>query len=172
MVEFAGDNLLLTSVKTSDVQQIIEWSRAYRESFFLLRSFLPLASEEIIIELNTANQFYLIVRELKTEKACGLVKISNLNSPSGLCHLSFTMRPAENNLKLMQEALEIILDRAFSKHKARRIYVDLFPEEKESKELLTRLLFVKEGVLKEHFYTKNKFLDIELFALDKAEYYK
>lgn len=172
MVEFAGDNLVLTSVKTVDVKQIIEWSRLSRESFFMLHSLLPLASEDIIIEMNTPNQFYLMVKEIKTQKSQGLVKISNLNSPGGICSLGFTMRPSNNNIKLMQEALELLLERAFSKHKARRVYVDLFPDEKESKELLTRLLFIKEGRLKDHLYTKNKYHDLELFALDKTEYYK
>lgn len=171
MVAITGDNVILDSLKTSDVLQVIEWSKNSPESFFLLNSILPITSEDLILELNSTNRLLYVLKDKKGNKI-GLIRVYNINTATKRASIDFTMRPSQNNTKIIQEALEIVLQRLFEKQNITKIYNHCLKQENELKIVLTKLLFKKEGDFKEHFFWNNAYHDVEIFALAKEDYYK
>ena len=81
----------------------------------------------------------------------------------------------ENDYKgkgLMSEAIIPIVDYGFIQMELNRIEAVIEPENKTSIKLINRLNFVKEGLLREHYYNdkNNKMEDSIVFALLKSEY--
>lgn len=171
MVELAGEYVKLDNLKTSDVRQLIEWSKNTRDSFFLLNSVLPVTGEDLVLELNAADHFLFIVQDNKNNKL-GAVKAFNLNSVSKRGNIAFTMQPSNNNTKLMQDALEVVLARIFEKQAITKFYLHCLSHENELKLVLAKLLFKKEGHLREHYYWNNNYHDVEIFALNKEDYFR
>lgn len=171
MVEISGEQVILDNLKTSDVRDVLEWSKNSRDSFFLFNSVLPITSEDLILDLNAQDRFLYLVRDKKNNKI-GLVKVFNINSLTKRASISFTMLPSRNNTKLMQESLEIVLERLFEKQSSTKIYTHCLKSELELKMVLEKLMFKKEGVFKEHFFWHNSYHDVEIFALNKEDYYK
>lgn len=171
MAELAGNNIVLESVKTTNVKQIIDWSIDSNDSYFRLNSVLPISSEDLILELNASTRNLFVVKDSKNNNI-GLIKSYNINTITRRALLSFTMQPSNNNTKLMQEATEIIIDRLFTKQNMTKIYTHTLQHEKEMKSVLAKLLFKKEGSLKEHLYMNNKYYNMDIFGLTKEDYYQ
>jgi len=72
----------------------------------------------------------------------------------------------------MQEALEVVLSRVFEKQKISKLYLHCLTHENELKIVLNKLLFKKEGELKEHLFWNNNYHNVEIFALHKEDYYR
>ncbi len=171
MTELAGNTVSLTNFKTSDVLQSIAWSISSPESFFLLNSVLPLTSEDLVLELNTPDRDLYLINDKKGARQ-GLLRIYNINKINKRALLALTLLPSGNNAKILQEAGELAIEKLFSKDGITKIYAHALSYEQEYKLILNKLLFKKEGTLKEHFYFDNKYLDVEIFGLAKEDYFK
>jgi RimJ/RimL family protein N-acetyltransferase len=132
---------------------------------------LPITSEELVLELNASGRFLFVVRDKKNNKI-GAVRAFNLSATAKRGSIAFTMQPSNNNAKLMQEALEIVLVRLFEKQEITKLYLHCLEHEAELKVILAKLLFKKEGQLREHFFWNGKYHDVEIFALSKEDYYR
>jgi len=132
---------------------------------------LPLTSEDLLLLLNSKTTQLFIIRD-RRENRIGLIKAYNINTLSKRANLAFTMLPSGNNTKLMQEAAEIVLERLFSKTGITKVYLQCLNRELEYKVVLTKLLFKKEGELKEHLFRQGKYYNLEIFGLSKEDYYR
>jgi ribosomal-protein-alanine N-acetyltransferase len=75
------------------------------------------------------------------------------------------------NQGIMSEALRTIIKYGFEKESINRIEAQVFSENTASQNLLQKLAFNQEGILREKFYLHDKFYDLLCFALLKKDYY-
>jgi ribosomal-protein-alanine N-acetyltransferase len=70
----------------------------------------------------------------------------------------------------MSEAIVPILNYGFNNMNLERIEAFVSPNNTPLIKLLTKMKFKKEGLLKHHYFDKNKMDDSIVFALLKSEY--
>ena len=71
---------------------------------------------------------------------------------------------------LMSEAITPIIKYGFETMKLHRIEAFVEPKNEASIRLITKLNFVKEGVLREHYFSNNQMEDSIVYSLLKHEY--
>ena len=82
----------------------------------------------------------------------------------GLCNDDY------KNKGFMSEALMVILDYGFSKMNLNRVEAFIDPNNIPSLKLVDKFGFVKEGLLREHYYHDGRMEDSVVFGLLKEEY--
>lgn len=70
----------------------------------------------------------------------------------------------------MTEVISKIIEFGFNNLGLNRIEAFVEPENMGSRKVLEKVGFTEEGILKEHFYWRNRFVDNVLYAMLKKEY--
>ena len=171
MPRLDGSKVHLESVTPQHIAQIRGWSIKTRDSFFLSKTTLMASTDDLALLISSLNhQFYLITDHSRTPQ--GVLLFSNIHNPQHIAEVSLTMQPAQNNTKLMRDALETGLTDLFGKKNIRKVYCHCLTHETELKKVLLECLFKKEGQFKEHLFFHNKYNDQEIFGLSKKDFYK
>jgi diamine N-acetyltransferase len=97
----------------------------------------------------------------------GLYKINMLHQHAVL---KLRITPDVQGRGLGYKIFIMILDYAFDYMNIRKILSDNFSANKQIGAMKTKLGFVKEGVLRKHYYHKGEFRDAEVYNLLKEDY--
>jgi [ribosomal protein S5]-alanine N-acetyltransferase len=98
---------------------------------------------------------------------CGYHKI---NKPHFKAEIGYDLRPAYWGKGIMKEAISCMLTYGYEELQFNRIEAFVDPENIASSKLLTRLGFRYEGLLRDAFFEKGKFVDAELYSLLRHEH--
>lgn len=85
-------------------------------------------------------------------------------------HIGYELAPEYWGRGYMTEAIQQIIEFGFSHPGLNRIEAYVEPKNTGSRKLLENTGFREEGILKEHYYWKNQFVDTVIYALLKKQF--
>ncbi|TSB47797.1 GNAT family N-acetyltransferase [Alkalicoccobacillus porphyridii] len=119
-------------------------------------------------ESNRGIRWGIIVKETGT--FIGTVGLNNLSIPTKKAELGFELHPSHWNKGLMTEAAKEVLRYSFKDLALFRIGAVTFPQNEPSIQLLKRLGFVQEGLLRGYLYQNDSTHDALIFSLMSTEW--
>lgn len=164
MPDIIGKYVSLESVRPQHIPQIISWSTATRDGYFLLESTLPLSTDRLALELIDQKRQLFIIKDTKNISQ-GLIKVFNTDATHRHGHIQWTMQPSKNNTKLMTEALQLLANQVAIKQKLRTLYTFCLPHELEYKKVLTTVGFKKSGTFKDQLFMHNAYVSVDVYSL-------
>jgi ribosomal-protein-alanine N-acetyltransferase len=78
-------------------------------------------------------------------------------------------RPESRGKGYMAEAVRLFIDYLFDLHNIQRIQLTLMPANQASRRVAEKCGFKSEGILRQSFFQKGRFVDLELFSLLRDE---
>ena len=118
----------------------------------------------------TGMALQFVVVEKSTGIAVGTCLLFRYDEASARAELGFVLGRAHWGKGYMREAIAGLIDRAFGPMALRRLEAQIDPRNASSRNLLQRLGFVKEGLLRERWMDGAEVSDSELFGLLRREW--
>ncbi len=111
-----------------------------------------------------------VLAERATQRVIGTLLFFNFNEPSARAEVGYILGEAHWGKGLMHEALQGWLRCGFETLGLRRIEAEIDPRNTASRKVLMRLGFVREGLLRQRWFTKDELSDSELFGLLQSDF--
>lgn len=112
------------------------------------------------INKKTRESLIFSVKLKKESKLIGNIRLFNINKIHHRCELSFLFFDKTEWFKgYATESVGAICDYSFDQLFIHRIHADYYAENLASKKLFKKLGFSIEGVFKDHFFYKDRFID-------------
>ena len=99
--------------------------------------------------------------------SCGF---HNFSSEHFRAEIGYELHPAFWQQGITTEAVSAIISFGFDTYKLNRIEAFIDPDNLASRKLLEKIKLVSEGILRDYFFEKGRFVDGEIFALLKKNY--
>ncbi|WP_293945180.1 MULTISPECIES: GNAT family N-acetyltransferase [unclassified Sphingobacterium] len=99
--------------------------------------------------------------------SCGF---HNFSSEHFRAEIGYELHPAFWQQGIMTEAVSAMISFGFEGYKLNRIEAFIDPDNLASRKLLEKMNLVSEGILRDYFFEKGRFVDGEIFALLKKNY--
>ena len=112
----------------------------------------------------------LVVADKASDRAIGTALLFRLEEGSARAELGYALGRAHWGRGLMHEALSALLGRAFGAMALRRIEAEVDVRNAASAQLLRRLGFAREGLLRQRWVAKGEARDVEMFGLLRDEW--
>ena len=106
------------------------------------------------------------------DQIIGTTTLFNLNFDNRRCELGYGLDRAEWGKGYMQEALQALLDHAFTRLELHRIEADVDPRNMNSIRTVEKLGFQREGYLRERWQVNGEIQDALFFGLLRPEWEK
>jgi ribosomal-protein-alanine N-acetyltransferase len=106
----------------------------------------------------------------ENQRIIGTVGLNGLHLPNKRTEIGYELHPSFWKMGFATEAITEILSFSFNKLDLNRIGAVVFPENTASLELLFRLGFTKEGLLRDYIYQNNQSHDTYVLSLLKSEW--
>ncbi|WP_107312577.1 GNAT family N-acetyltransferase [Burkholderia metallica] len=170
-VTLSTSRLVLRPLREADAHAFFEiWSDAEAMRYF---SFAPMTRVEQAVErvarnltTSASGQDLICVLELReTGEALGECALFHANEQCRRAEIGFSLRRAFWRGGYMREAASAVLDHAFDTLRLNRIEADIDPRNVASAQLLERLGFTREGVLRERWIVGDEVSDSALYGL-------
>jgi RimJ/RimL family protein N-acetyltransferase len=168
MLDITGKYVSLELVRPQHIPQIISWSAASRDGYFLLESTLPMSTDRLALEIADPKRQLFILKDVKN-KYQGLLKIFNLDTTHRHGHLQWTMQPSKNNTKLVTEAVQLAIQNLTSKQDLNIFYTMCLPHELEFKKVLSTVGYKRSGTFKDHIFMRNAYVPVEIYSFNLKE---
>lgn len=162
-----GERIQLRKVEEEDLDLIVKW-RNDPEILRWLFSYLPLSHPkqkkwyEKYVEDDTQEIFVI---EMKEKTPVGTVGLSNIDHRNQKAELGILIDKNWQKKGIGKEALELLIDLAWSEMNMRKIKALVFEENEAAIKLYKSCGFVEEGVLKKEAYKDGEFKDVVVMAL-------
>jgi ribosomal-protein-alanine N-acetyltransferase len=111
-----------------------------------------------------------VVAEKASDRAVGTCLLFRLEEASQRAELGYVLGRAHWGRGLMQEALSALVGAAFGPFGLRRLEAEVDTRNLRSAQLLQRLGFTKEGVLRQRWVAKGEAKDVEMYGLLRSEW--
>ncbi|WP_322081489.1 GNAT family N-acetyltransferase [Burkholderia sp. BCC1972] len=163
--------LVLRPLRDADAQAFFEiWSDAEAMRYF---SFSPMTQIEQAearvarnLQTSATGQDLICVLELReTGEALGECVLFHANEQCRRAEIGFSLRRTFWRGGYMREAASAMIDHAFGTLRLNRIEADIDPRNVASAQLLERLGFVREGLLRERWIVGDEVSDSALYGL-------
>ncbi|RQS37273.1 N-acetyltransferase [Burkholderia sp. Bp8992] len=163
--------LVLRPLRDADAQAFFEiWSDAEAMRYF---SFSPMTQIEQAearvarnLQTSATGQDLICVLELReTGEALGECVLFHANEQCRRAEIGFSLRRTFWRGGYMREAASAVIDHAFGTLRLNRIEADIDPRNVASAQLLERLGFVREGLLRERWIVGDEVSDSALYGL-------
>ncbi len=99
----------------------------------------------------------------------GTIGLFNYNKIHGFIEIGYALSREYWNKGIMTEALNIVNRYCYDELNVNRIEANCFIENIGSKKVLEKCGFRSEGILREKFYAKGKYNDVEIFSKIRNE---
>ncbi|RYZ92730.1 MAG: N-acetyltransferase [Proteobacteria bacterium] len=119
-------------------------------------------------DLESTKEFLWFVAEGKS--LVGQVSIQNVNAAMLTAEVAFTVAPEARSRGIASAAVLALTDLVFKASTIRRLTALVHDGNIASKQVLTKVGYKQEGLLREHFLVNGKPTDEAYFAILKAEF--
>ena len=153
-------NFLFTTENNEDYWEISSTQTPY--SKYILKKYIENAHQDIY----EAKQYRFVICNINNEPV-GMIDLFDFNPQHYRVGLGILILPKYQNLGYSSEALELIIDYAFSYLNVHQIYANITPDNFKSIALFEKFNFKKSGIKKDWIYTNNTFKDEILYQLIK-----
>ncbi|PIN76962.1 hypothetical protein COV17_00215 [Candidatus Woesearchaeota archaeon CG10_big_fil_rev_8_21_14_0_10_36_11] len=169
-------NCYLSSLEYSDLEFIKKWRN---EQIDIIRQSKPLTSQnqeeywERIANSTTEILFAILDLAGTFIGYCGFTNICSLSSRAELSFLLDTeiQEGSEKYLHIFEDVLRMLLEYGFERLNFNRLFSETHCFRERHLMVLEKVGFVKEGVLRNHVYKKNKFHDSIIHSVLREEYF-
>lgn len=167
--------LVLRPLKESDSELLFLW-RNQLEYIKNTKSFrLPkhegLEREwvnHMMLEKSNSTVFFIITAD---EASIGLVQLSNIDWISRNAYFGIALCDDSAKSKgYGRRVTKLVLDYAFNELNLHKISVEILDFNLSSIHLFESIGFIKEGVMREHYFWSNTYHDVNLYGLLKEDY--
>ena len=86
--------------------------------------------------------------------------------------IAYDLHPNFQGQGIMQDAIKVCIKYAFNKMNAQRIEAVMLPENEKSANVLLKLGFQYEGILRQYKFFRHKMHDVKSFSFVKSDYEK
>ena len=162
-------------VETIDMlKDVLNQGTQEQLTFFGLQDTAQLKKELTKIERKLSNRavdwrkWNLI--EKATGKVIGNCGFHNWFTDHERAELGYFLHENYRNKGFMSEALDCVIQNGFYKMKLNRIEAFISPDNLPSTKLITKLGFIQEGLLRQHYKHENHIHDSLVYSLLKSEY--
>jgi len=169
--ELKTERLILRKISESDAKDFFA-IRSNAQIMEKLDKELASSIEEVIllikkienaIEGNLGINWALCLKE--NNKLIGVVGFHNIYKDHHRAEIGYALLPEFQRQGIMKEAIQAMINFAFSELKLHSIEAKVNPNNEASISLLTGFGFVKEAFFKESYYFKEQFLDTAIYSL-------
>ena len=170
-----GSKAYLKVLEERDLERIFRWKNNY-ELCALIKAYpLPIARHEteewFKKNQSDKNQILLGIFELESKELIGIVRLMFIDWVSSVAELGiFIGDESARGKGIGREATKLILGYAFQGINLRRIYLRVSESNTKALHLYESCGFIKEGVLREHFWINGQYQNIVLLGILKNEY--
>lgn len=174
--ELETKRLLLREIKQSDSQDIFQYFSSDEVTrFYDVESFTTIKqAEELIQRWKERFENGQVIRwgiALKSDnRIIGTCGFHGWMKQHHKAVLGYELAPEFWRQGCMTEVTQKIVEYGFKNLELNRIEAFVEPENAGSRKLLEKIGFSEEGILKEHYYWKNQFVDNIIYAFLKKEY--
>jgi len=163
-----GNKINLRIMEKKDMPIVKEWVN----DIDFIGDFEPITQETIIdlekqYESLTEGQWFFI--EKKDSIKIGYVAYF-LTGVSKQTEIGYALIPDERRKGYGTEAIQIIIDYLFLSKSINRIQAEINPNNIGSQRVLEKAGFVKEGILRESFYSRGEWRDTAIFSVLREEW--
>jgi len=170
------DRFVLREIKQEDSSDIFHYfSLDEVTKFYDVESFTSVEqAEELIQRWNDRFKKEQAIRwgiTLKSEnKVIGTCGFHGWAKNHYKAHIGYELAPEYWGQGYMTEVVKKIIEFGFNHLALNRIEAYVEPKNTGSRKLLENIGFREEGILKEHYYWKNQFVDTVIYALLKKQF--
>jgi len=176
--KLSTDRLILRQITYKDIDVLYDIYK--REDVMIYFGIFPVKKKdqienmirqyEISFHQKNSIRWGLFLKE--TEELIGSCGFHNWNKGFSRAEIGYELHPNYWNKGLMSEALREILRFGYYEMALNRIEALVYPENKNSNNLLEKLGFKNEGMLKEYAYFRNKYQDLNIYSLLRKDFFK
>lgn len=167
----AGQRLLLREMVEADGPAVLQMRSNVEVMRYLDRE--PAKSLEDALEYIKKIQFGIssnsgitwAIAQPETDMLIGTIGFWRLDMAHYRGEIGYMLQPEYQGKGLMQEAMELALEYAFTQLKLHSIEANVNPDNLASKKLLERNGFVQEAYFRENYFYNNRFLDSVIYSL-------
>lgn len=171
------DRLLLRSLHFIDAPALFAYfSKDEVTEFYDLPTFQSLEeAHELLLAWQNRYQNQEAIRWAITlrqqpERLIGTCGFHNFSTENFRAEIGYELHPDFWKTGIMTEAIKALIPFGFETFDLHRIEAFIHPTNISSRKLLEKVGLQSEGVLRDYFYEKEKFVDGEIFSLLKKEY--
>jgi ribosomal-protein-alanine N-acetyltransferase len=175
--ELGTDRLDLVEPRMSHAQDIAEYMRDGRVQQHLPNIPDPYTEddaeqyiEQKHEEMSPDNLLFWSLHHREDERVIGLANIHGIDTSNRNGELGYGLNPDYWGKGLMTEALQSIITYGFNAHNLYRIEAKTAERNTNSKNLLERLGFTKEGTLRDHMEIRGGRVDNAVYSMLRAEW--
>ena len=171
------EQILLRDVRLSDAEAYYQYLNQPEVKLYIPDSCLPASAEQAKKELQFFRNLhsrrisiYWAIAETSSGTmigACGFEKWSRIHKR---LELAYDLNPKYWRQGIATKSIHAIIDHAFKIMQVERVEAFLDPSNIASAGLLSKLGFTKEATLKKYRFFKGEHIDIDLYAVTKAEW--
>lgn len=162
---FETENFLIRETTENDLEDVVRMENANDTEQFIA----PYSSDEHLQIANHPEALHLLAIKKETEKPVGFFIINLVDRK----HHSLEVRRLvidDKGKGSGQEMINWVLKWCFEELKYRRIWFDVFCDNKRALRLYDFYGFVKEGVLRDSFFDGEKYRSIQIMSMLHDEY--
>ncbi len=173
-----GDRIVLRKIKTSDTDDMFEYSSNPETSKYLLWS--PHMSREvtkstigIILDGYKNGTFHDFAAVLKENgKMIGTVGFTSVDEANCCAEIGYVLNPKYHGHGYATEAVKLLLNFAFCELGLNRIEARYMPENEASLKVMERVGMTCEGILRSRLYVKGQFKNVGVCSILSNDYYR
>lgn len=169
--------LHLRQIQPSDAEALFSYfSKDEVTEFFDLPTFQDIAEAQELVKTwqdrydrKDTIRWAICLKE-NPDELIGTCGFHNFSNEHFRAEIGYELHPRFWQKGMMTEVITCILDYGFSELKLNRIEAFIDPANIASRKLLEKVGLSSEGVLRDYFFEKGRFVDAEMFALLKKDY--
>lgn len=170
-----GDNIYLRILEEEDIPMTTKWINDPEISEIM--GYLPVKSFYSQLQwfknsVQREDRHIFAIVENKTDEHIGNVGLGNIDFINRHCMFNiFIVKNSNRSKGIGTEATKLALSFAFNKLNMNKVYLRTSERFIEANKMYQKLGFVKEGTMREHYFTNGHYEDKLMYSILKREYF-
>lgn len=171
-----GEKVILRSLNHSDLDRIVALHNNIEIKKLAMMHPFPVSIDMDKnwidkILLDTSNkEVYFAIEEKESKEFAGFTALTRINWINRNCYFSIVLDPRFHGKGIGKEATKLLLSYGFNQLNMNKVLLEVIVTNKPAIELYRKIGFEEECVLKQHFYSDNRYHDIFVMSIFKKEY--
>lgn len=176
MPRMFGTSIMLREFMQSDLDEMCKWKSDPESTRYLSDTFtVPQTWEQSANFLDSILSgknpgVHLVIANLMTGEYLGQCDLMNITSYSHKAEMAIVLEPEHRGKGYASEAIDLLLELAFDHMNLNRIYLRVFAENQPAIKCYDRCGFVREGVLRQDYYSYGEYHDVIMMGILRDEW--
>lgn len=176
MPRMFGTSIMLREFMQSDLDEMCKWksdpeSTRYLSDTFTVPQTWDQSANFLDSILSGKNPgVHLVIANLMTGEYLGQCDLMNITSYSHKAEMAIVLGPEHRGKGYASEAIDLLLELAFDHMNLNRIYLRVFTENQPAIKCYDRCGFVREGMLRQDYYSYGEYHDVIMMGILRDEW--